>query len=103
MTERYSKKLEELNEAVALIASFIKAPGYSFFISYIEESLKAKREELIAPPGAGVSSEVRTYVAGEVRAMEFVRDVMQKQLTVLNSEIEVLQRAEAEIDAEEQT
>ena len=87
-TEKAEQQLDELRALKQVITSFTNHPGYTLFMDHMKTNIASKEKELIASPTKLVHETARTYVAGEVNALNFVREYIDTLLITVQGQID---------------
>lgn len=87
--EKVEQQLEELRAVKQIMNAFKDHPGYALFMDHLKTNIAGKEKELVASPTDLVHETARTYVAGEVNALTFVKDYADNFLRTVQGQIDV--------------
>ena len=85
------QQIDDLRNEMAVLQGLQEHAGYRWLISKVELAMKVKQSELYAPPSASFPEPARTYVAGELRALNFCTGMIQNGLDNMASSLRALE------------
>ena len=66
-------------------------PGFAFYMKILEDNTSQKLIEVTDAPRALLSENARTYVAGECNGLRFAMNLIDAQISALESQINAIQ------------